>query len=106
MRVTHVLLIDDESATRLVMHSRLKETGFRLAIADNGAQGLHMAREERFDLVLVDTSLGSGVNGFEVCRRLKQTPQTAAIPVVLTSKQSSREELARGYEAGCEAILL
>jgi DNA-binding NtrC family response regulator len=106
MRVTNVLLIDDESATRLIMQSRLKECGFRVAIADNGAQGLHMAREERYDLVLVDAALGSGVTGFEVCRRLKQTPQTAAIPVVLTSKQSSRDELARGYECGCEAFVL
>jgi len=104
--VTKILLIDDEPATRLVMQNRLKELGFDVVTAESGAKGLLEARESAFDLILVDADLGAGVNGYEVCRRLKQAPQTAAVPLILLSKQSGvREDLRRGYEAGCEAFL-
>jgi len=101
------LLIDDEPATRLVTQNRLQDLGFQVVAAENGARGLHEARERGFDLVLLDAGLGAeGVGAFEVCRRLKQTPQTAAVPVVMTSKQSSGvEEMRRGYEAGCDLFL-
>jgi DNA-binding NtrC family response regulator len=103
------LLIDDEPATRLVTQNRLKDLGFQVVAVDNGAMGLHEAREAPFDLIVVDVALGAGgggVNAFEVCKRLKQTPQTAGVPVVMTSKQASGvEEMRRGFEAGCDSFL-
>jgi len=105
--LSRILLIDDESATRLILHNRLKDLGYVVVTAENGAKGLLEARESNFDLVLVDASLSTGINGFEVCRRLKQTPQTSAVPVLMLSKHtSSREELHKGYDSGCEAFLL
>jgi DNA-binding NtrC family response regulator len=104
--VIHVLLIDDESATRRVMQSRLREVGYEVTIAENGAQGLALAREHAFDLVLVDAGGGAGVTGFEVCRRLKQVPQTAGVPLLLLSKTSSRDLVPKGYLAGADACLV
>jgi DNA-binding NtrC family response regulator len=101
------LLIDDELSTRLVGQNRLKELGYSAAVAENGAKGLADARDESFDLILVDADLRTGVTGFEVCRRLKQSPQTVHVPVVLFSKSSSnREDAKRGFEAGCDYFLL
>lgn len=102
-----ILVIDDEPSTRVLFKSRLEDLGHRVMLAANGAEGLMAARSGEFDLFLVDIGLGSGVDGFEVCRRLKAVPQTNAVPVVLISGLSStREDLHRGYNAGCEAFLM
>jgi DNA-binding NtrC family response regulator len=104
--VTHLLLIDDETATRLVMASRLKEAGFEVTSADSGAQGIALARDTRFDMILVDATLKSGIGGVEVVRRLRQNPKNFGVPILLSGKGSSREEFAAGYEAGADACLL
>ena len=102
-----ILVIDDEPSTRVLFKSRLEDLGHRVTLAANGAEGLMAARSNEFDLFLVDIGLGSGVDGFEVCRRLKAVPQTNGVPVVLISGQSTtREDLHRGYNAGCESFLM
>ncbi|MDF1798178.1 MAG: sigma 54-interacting transcriptional regulator [Planctomycetota bacterium] len=102
-----ILVIDDEPSTRVLFKSRLEDLGHRVTLAANGAEGLMAARSNEFDLFLVDIALGSGVDGFEVCRRLKAVPQTNGVPVVLISGQSTtREDLHRGYNAGCESFLM
>jgi DNA-binding NtrC family response regulator len=104
--VTHVLLIDDESATRLVMHNRLKEVGYDVTAVENGAQGLTLARETRFDLFLVDAGLNAGIGSHEVCRRLKQMPHNSGVPLIVLGKTAMRDELPKGYEAGADACLV
>lgn len=104
--MTHVLLIDDETATRLVMTSRLKEAGFEVTAAESGAQGITLSRETRFDLLLVDAALKSGIGGVEVARRLRQIPRNYGVPLVLVSKGSSREEAVAAFEAGADAYLV
>ena len=110
--MSRILLIDDEPATRLVTQNRLQDLGYQVAAVENGAMGLHEARETGFDLVVIDAGLGDGASGsggvgaFEVCKRLKQTPQTTGVPVIMTSKQASGvEEMRRGFEAGCDTFL-
>ncbi len=107
--MSRILLIDEEPATRLITQNRLKDLGFQVVAVDNGAKGLHEAREMPFDLIVVDVGLGTaagGISVFDVCKRLKQTPQTAPVPVVLTSKQASAVEvMRRGFEAGCDSFL-
>jgi two-component system response regulator HydG len=106
MRVNQVLLIDDENATRLVMTSRLLQAGYEVAAADNGALGINLARERRFDLILIAANLSSGVGGLEVCRRMRQIPRNIGVPLILMSKSSARDELPQGYEAGADACLV
>jgi DNA-binding NtrC family response regulator len=104
--VTHLLLIDDETATRLVMASRLKEAGFEVTQAESGAQGIALSREKRFDLLIVDATLKSGIGGVEVVRRLRQIPRNFGVPIVLAGKGANREEFTAAYEAGADACLL
>ncbi len=102
-----ILVIEDEPTARLMLQSRLEDLGHEVATAPTGAMGLMEARAARFDLFVVDVVLGAGVDGYEVTRRLKAMPQTHGVPVVLLSGQNtSREDLHRGYEAGCEAFLI
>lgn len=102
-----ILVIDDEPSTRVLFKNRLEDLGHLVTLAANGAEGLMTARSNEFDLFLVDIGLGAGVDGFEVCRRLKAVPQTNGVPVILISGQSTtREDLHRGYNAGCESFLM
>lgn len=104
--MSRILVIDDDSSSRLLYHSRLKDQGHQVVVAENGAQGLLEARREGFDLFLLSADMSTGIRAHEVCRRLKQTPQTGGVPVVLASKHNqSREEVHQGYEVGCEAYL-
>ena len=104
--MSRVLLIDDELSSRLVMQNRLKDLGHETVVAENGAKGLLEARETPFELVLVEYNLASGVSGLEVCRRLKQVPQAMTVPVLIVSRQPvSREDIHKGYEAGCDSFV-
>jgi signal transduction histidine kinase/CheY-like chemotaxis protein len=81
-----LLIIDDEEADRYVLRSVLRELPFSVAEAGSGEEGLRLAREERFDAIILDLVM-PGLTGFEVLDRLKEDPVTADIPViVVTSK--------------------
>jgi DNA-binding NtrC family response regulator len=105
--VNRILLIEDDSGAQLLYRNRLADLGFEVVVAATGAMGLMEARAGKFDLYLVDIGLGSGIDGYEVCRRLKAIPEIHNIPVVLISGQvRGQEELHRGYEAGCQSFLV
>jgi len=105
--VDRILLIEDDSGTQLLLRNRLEELGYDVVVTSTGARGLLEARAGKFDLYLCDIGLGSGIDGYEVCRRLKGMPTNHGTPVVLISGQvKSQEELHRGYEAGCESFLM
>ena len=102
-----ILLTEDDAGAQLLFRNRLEELGYEVVCASTGARGLMEARAGKFDLFLVDIGLGSGIDGYEVCRRLKAMPQNHRVPVVLISSLvKSQDELHRGYEAGCEAFLV
>lgn len=102
-----ILLIEDDPGTQLLLQSRLKDLGHEVVTAPTGAMGVMEARSGSFDLFLVDVMLGSGIDGYEVCRRLKGMPHTHGVPIVLVSGiVKNREELHKGYEAGCEQFLI
>jgi DNA-binding NtrC family response regulator len=99
-------LIDDDAAARLVLQNRLKDLGHEVVLAENGAKGLLEAREGGFDVILVEAALGAGISGVEVCRRIKQIPQSALTPVVMVARSgATREDMHQAFEAGCEHVL-
>ena len=101
-----ILLIEDELSSQLLYRNRLADLGYEVTSAETGAMGLMEARASSFDLFLVDVNLGSGIDGLEVCRRIKGVPELVGTPVVLISSEvKSSQDLHRGYEAGCQAFL-
>jgi DNA-binding NtrC family response regulator len=104
--MSRLLVIDEDSGRRLILRSRLSEAGYELVLAETGARGLIEARSGPFEAVLVGARLSTGVDGHEVCRRLKAIPESAHVPVVVyVDDASGAEEMVRAYEAGCDAFV-
>ena len=105
--VRRILLIEDDPGAQLLYRNRLSDLGHQVVVSSTGAMGLMEARSGPFDLFLVDIDLGTGIDGYEVCRRLKTIPEIHAVPVVLISGHvKAQEDLHRGYEAGCQSFLV
>jgi DNA-binding NtrC family response regulator len=102
-----ILLIEDDVGGQLLYRNRLTDLGYQVVVSSTGAMGLMEARSAPFDLFLVDIGLGTGIDGYEVCRRLKAIPEIHGVPVVLISGLvRTQEDLHRGYEVGCQSFLV
>jgi len=98
-----VLVIDDCDSVRKMMEVRLAATGCRIDFAETGEKGLTLAREHPFALIFLDVVL-PGMNGYQVCRVLKQEIKVKCPIVMLTSK-SSRVDKLRGSLAAVDYYL-
>lgn len=95
-----VLVVDDTETNRYILEKILKTEGFQVITAENGAQTLARAAEDRPDLILLDINMPD-MDGFEVCRRLKKNRQTEVIPVIIVSATYyDLESRIRGIELG------
>jgi two-component system, OmpR family, phosphate regulon response regulator PhoB len=95
----HVLFVEDDRDLQRMLGHSFKNAGFRFASALDGETALRLVRETAFDLILLDLGLPD-VHGTEVCRKLKQSPETAAIPVVMTTAQGGEIDRVIGFELG------
>ena len=77
-----VLLIDDEPAILKMIGRRLEVSGYEVDLAFDGEDGLRRARTQRYDLIVLDLMLPK-INGFDVCRQLKQDTERAAVPIII-----------------------
>jgi signal transduction histidine kinase len=96
---SHVLLVEDDPRMPEVLAGLLHEDQITLFCATDAAQGLAMAREKRFDLILLDLGL-PGANGFELLRQLKDFPETQSIPVIVLTAWNGTNDKLRGFELG------
>lgn len=79
-----ILFADDEPSVRKVLGRRLELWGYQVVTASNGTEALRSAETRQPDLMLLDVMM-PGLDGMEVCRRLKSSPETARIPVILVT---------------------
>lgn len=101
----HLLVVDDELDGLELMIAHLRDYDFAVSTARSGAEALAAAGECRPDLVLLDVSL-PGPDGFEVLQRLKQTPATRAIPVLMVTGHQAVEYKVRCFELGAADYLV
>jgi two-component system, OmpR family, alkaline phosphatase synthesis response regulator PhoP len=94
-----ILIVDDESAIRLVCQLNLDSVGFQTLEASDGETALALARTELPDLILLDVML-PGIDGWEVAAELAASPETREIPILFLSARSDRSDEERGHEAG------
>lgn len=99
-----VLIVDDDEDQRTVMGLLLRRQGHEVITAENGEVALEKVRREDPGLVLLDVNM-PGINGFEVCRRIKSNPATRLTPVVLVTTLSAIQDRVRGIEAGADDFL-
>lgn len=100
-----VLVVDDDPINLSVMHTALNSVGYMTYAANSGYQALNMTPEIKPDLVLLDIVM-PGIDGFEVCRRLKADPATIDIPVIFITGHSSPDRMAEGYTLGAVDYLV
>lgn len=77
-----ILFVDDEPVVATLMKNRIESRGFLVETAPDGTSGLEKAKTWQPDFILLDVAM-PGMDGYETCRRLKATEETAHIPVVL-----------------------
>lgn len=94
-----VLIVDDNPVNLQVLYQTLAGAGFRILVARNGEDAIAIARKAGPRLVLLDIMM-PGMDGFEVCRRLKDDPATAEAAVIFLSALGEVSEKVRGFELG------
>jgi PAS domain S-box-containing protein len=94
-----ILLIDDTSSNLSIAANLLENRGYRVAVAQDGEEGVHRAVVTQPDLIMLDVML-PGVDGFEICRMLKAQESTRDIPVIFMTALAEPESKVRGFEAG------
>src|ERR1044071_3558478 len=99
-----VLIVDDEMTARETLIAMLEGEGYDLRVAKDGTQALQMLEELQPDLILLDVMM-PGMDGYEVCRRVRSTPQLAEVPIILLTALDDRASLVRGIEAGADDFL-
>ena len=100
-----ILLIDDEEEMLDLYSTKLKQSGFHVLTAQDGFDGIDIARREQPDLILLDV-LMPGIKGEDVLYQLKDEPSTSSIPVIfLTAAQLTEEEKRNLRESGAEDFM-
>lgn len=100
-----ILVVDDRAEGRKLLTLRLQHAGYAVLQAEGGAQALDIAACEPLDLVLLDV-LMPGMDGFEVCRRLRQLPSMQAVPIVMVTSLEATDDCVRGLEAGADDFII
>ncbi|MDX1643760.1 MAG: ATP-binding protein [Thermoanaerobaculia bacterium] len=100
----HFLLVDDTEVHLAAMNRLLERGRFRVVSCTNGREALEIVRRRRPLMVITDAVMPD-VNGFELCRRLKDDERTAEIPVILLTGKSDPSELLKALECGADSII-
>lgn len=98
-----ILVIEDETKTAKFLKKGLSEAGFVVDVARDGVQGLHLAQEMDFDLLILDVML-PGIDGWEILTRLRQAGCRALV-LFLTARDAVHERV-RGFELGADDYLV
>lgn len=100
-----LLLVDDDIDVATMYEMQLAAHGFQVSTAHSGAEAINRASAEHPDLIYLDLGLPE-MHGFEVLERLRATPRTAGIPVIILTNYSEPDLVERGRELGAHDYLI
>lgn len=103
-RTPHIMVVDDDLDTVSILARHLQREGFVAIEAVSGPECLRLAREHSVDVILLDLMMPE-MDGFEVCRALKQDPDTAGIPVIMITARDDLDARAEGMRLGVSDFL-
>jgi DNA-binding response OmpR family regulator len=95
-----ILVVDDEATLRDTLSRSFTREGHRVDAVADGETAIERASSEQFDVVLLDVALGSGPNGYEVCRTLRA--QRNIVPIIMLTALDSEADAVQGLEAGAD----
>jgi DNA-binding response OmpR family regulator len=98
---TRILVVEDEQDVAELLRYNLTKEGYEVTLVGNGADALKRAREAKPDLILLDIMVPQ-LNGWEVCRRLRQDPETRAISVIMVTGRVEEGDKVLGFEMGAD----
>jgi DNA-binding response OmpR family regulator len=99
-----ILAVDDNPAALMLIRCALGAEGYTVVTAADGHEALRKAREQQPDLVVLDLMM-PGIDGYEVCRRLRTDPVTAHMPVLILSAKSQSSDQKMGFGVGADDYL-
>ena len=80
-----ILVVEDDPTMTEMLRILLEDSGYRILTAESGEEALDFAREQIPDLITLDLGLPGGIDGREVVRRLRNDPETAAVPIIVVT---------------------
>ncbi|MEK7560054.1 MAG: response regulator [Patescibacteria group bacterium] len=102
-----ILLVEDDTFMLGILSERLKKSGFEVSMATDGEECMKVleAQKSNLDIVLLDILLPK-IDGFEVLRRMKVSPELSSIPVVILSNLGQKEEVQKAKDLGAEDYII
>lgn len=99
--MTHrVLLVEDNEMNRDMLSRRLRKVGYEVEMAFDGAQGVAMARQGGWDIILMDMSLPE-IDGWQATREIRATPGLETVPIIALTAHAMAGDRDKAMEAGC-----
>ncbi len=99
-----ILLVDDNAANVDLLEAYLEPSGYDIIKAYDGLEGLSLAHDENPDLILLDVMM-PGLDGYEVCKRLKDDEKTRLVPIVIITALSDLDDKIKGLDVGADDFL-
>lgn len=96
-----ILVVEDEEDILALLHFNLIKAGYDVECAACGEEGLNKVKEQPPDLILLDLML-PGIDGLEICRRLRQAEETEKIPIIMLTARGEESDIVRGLELGAD----
>jgi two-component system response regulator RpaA len=103
--VSRILVIDDDQAIAELVKVNLELLGHIVTTANDGIKGLALAQQQRPDLVVLDVMMPD-LDGFTVCQRLRQNPQTHPIPILMLTALGMTKDKVTGFDSGADDYLV
>jgi DNA-binding response OmpR family regulator len=100
-----ILLIEDEEAIISMYKLRFNKEGFQIEVAKNGAWGLKLAKQKKFDIILLDMVMPA-MNGYEAIKALKADDNTKNVPIIILSNSAQDRDIKEAKKLGAAACLL
>lgn len=101
MAKPHILVVDDEEDIRSILQYNLVNEGYEVTCVSSGEDALQSARDQQPELMILDLML-PGINGLDVCRRLKRDPETEEIRIIMLSARGTEADIVTGLELGAD----
>ena len=96
-----ILIVDDEDHIRELLKFNLEKSGYNVYTANDGLEGLKLAREKQVDLILLDLML-PGMDGFEVCKEIRKDNIISNVPIIMLTAKSEEIDKILGLELGAD----